>query len=104
MSKKILSFVSKYLFNNVIDFDLKAMYPSIQSAFNIDRITQYGKILFANTFGKPTTETNPNHISDRDFINTIIARDDIRIAGYFNLPDLEYYIEKIEKNKSKYLK
>lgn len=36
--------LSKYLFDNVIDFDLSSLYPSIILAFNVDATTQYGFI------------------------------------------------------------
>ena len=36
--------LSKYIFDNVIDFDLSSLYPSLILAFNIDATTQIGII------------------------------------------------------------
>ena len=36
--------LSKYIFDNVVDFDLSSLYPSIILAFNIDPTTQIGLI------------------------------------------------------------
>jgi DNA polymerase elongation subunit (family B) len=82
---------SKFLYNNVIDFDLTSLYPSIILAFNVDATTEIGKI-----------ETLTELFSSDELFDDIVANDTIKTGHkYFNLPSLEDMVEKIDKSDKK---
>jgi hypothetical protein len=67
---------SKFVFENVIDFDLTSLYPSIILAFNLDATTQIGRIESEN-FDSPR------------LMDDIVTRDYINIGStYFGLPNV----------------
>ena len=72
---------SKFIFENVIDFDLTSLYPSIILAFNVDATTQIGRIE-SDEFDSPK------------LIDDIVTRNYINIGKkYFNLPDVSDMLE-----------
>jgi len=67
---------SKFIFENVIDFDLTSLYPSIILAFNVDATTQIGRIE-SEDFDSPK------------LIDDIVTRNYINIGkDYFGLPNI----------------
>jgi len=75
---------SKFIFENVIDFDLTSLYPSIILAFNVDATTQIGRIE-SNDFDSPK------------LIDDIVTRNYINIGKeYFDLPNVSDMLELIK--------
>ena len=78
---------SKFVFENVIDFDLTSLYPSIILAFNVDATTQIGRIESEN-FDSPK------------LMDDIVSRDYINIGSvYFGLPNVTDMLTKLEEKK-----
>ena len=75
---------SKFIFENVIDFDLTSLYPSIILAFNVDATTQIGRIE-SEDFDSPKLMDD---IVTRNYIN--IGKD------YFDLPNVTDMLEKLK--------
>jgi len=100
MSTKIKS---KFLYKNVIDLDLTAEYPNIIISGNINNDSQFGKIMFK----KPHPQAKDILVDypAEEFVNSLITTNYIHTCSeFFNLPNIDYYINKINKNKNKYLK
>jgi len=75
---------SKFIFENVIDFDLTSLYPSIILAFNVDATTQIGRVE-SDEFDSPK------------LIDDIVTRNYINIGKeYFNLPNVTDMLEILE--------
>jgi len=78
---------SKYIFENVIDFDLTSLYPSIILAFNVDATTQIGRIE-SDEFDSPK------------LVDDIVTRNYINIGkDYFDLPNVTDMLELLENRK-----
>lgn len=78
---------SKYVFENVIDFDLTSLYPSIILAFNVDATTQIGRIE-SEDFDSPR------------FMDDVVSRDYINIGKtYFDLPNITDMLEILNSSK-----
>jgi len=69
---KILNALSKFMFENCIDFDLSSLYPSIILALNISPETCYGKICI---------EDNDDIDVGGDFVADYASRDYVNFAN-----------------------
>jgi len=75
---------SKFVFENVIDFDLTSLYPSIILAFNVDATTQIGRIE-SDFFDSPR------------LMDDIVTKDYINIGKtYFDLPNVTDMLNVLE--------
>lgn len=86
LGKLINGLLSKYIFDNVVDFDLSSLYPSLILAFNIDATTQIGLISLedSDVFGRFTSD---------EFADDLITKDFLYIANkYFNLPSVDTFL------------
>lgn len=94
---------SKYIHENVMDFDFSAMYPNVICSFNIFTSTQYGRIIIP----EPVYESeNPlkqgNYDRGGEFIDNYHTNDLIQTGSrWFNLPTVENMIYDLEKIKGR---
>jgi DNA polymerase elongation subunit (family B) len=73
--------LSRFIFENCIDFDLSSLYPSIILALNISPETCYGKLFLDDAEG--------NDVSN-DFIDAYTSKDFVNLGHeYFGLDDLD---------------
>jgi len=92
---EILGKKSKFIFDNIIDMDFSAMYPSIIICFNIEPNSMIGKLIIE------TNKELPNYIEDIDdkgkkedigkiFVDNMLTGDLNSLGhAFFNLPKLE---------------
>jgi DNA polymerase elongation subunit (family B) len=66
---EILGNLSRFLFENCIDFDLSSLYPSIILAFNISPETCYGRAFIDDENGNDITDKYIDDYSSRDYVN-----------------------------------
>ena len=66
---EILGKMSKFLFENCIDFDLSSLYPSIILAFNISPETCEGKIDIRDNDGNDISSEFVDDYTSRDYVN-----------------------------------
>jgi DNA polymerase elongation subunit (family B) len=87
---------SRSIFDDVIDFDLEALYPSIILALNIDKSTQHGQVIY-----KVKNENGEEEdLSDRLF-DSLGSRDFITFGKkYLGLPSIKEMIDIIKKEIS----
>ena len=83
--------LSQYLFEEVCDLDLSSLYPSIIIAFNLSPET------FIKKINVRKTEYDQTKTSIEDIvIDDYISKDYVSIGHkYFNLPNMEYLINKV---------
>ncbi|ALN97885.1 B-family DNA-polymerase [Bacillus phage vB_BpuM-BpSp] len=88
--------LSKNIFDNCVDFDLAALYPSIMRAFNIGSETLIGKItLYDRDENDEKIDKGPEIADD------LIANDPVAFSHkWFNLPNLDEVIDAIEEKGS----
>jgi len=92
---KIYGNKSMFIFDNVIDFDLAALYPNIIRAFNVSITTQFGKLII----------TDENQITQKEgermvqaFMEGLNSRDYGYIGiRFFGLDPIEKLCEKLEE-------
>jgi DNA polymerase elongation subunit (family B) len=94
---------SKYIYENVIDYDFSSMYPNIICSFNIFTSTQYGRLLIPD---KVYDGENPlkqgNYDRGGEFMDNYHTHDFIQTGTrWFNLPSIENMIYDIEKSKGR---
>jgi len=98
--------LSKY-FRGVIDLDLRALYPSIIIAFNIEMGTQYGKLIWGKDDVIRKVNKRTKKIEEEKFfldlapyfIEKIIAEDFVQLGKFaYDLPELNDIIKEIEKD------
>jgi DNA polymerase elongation subunit (family B) len=66
---EILGKLSKFMFENCIDFDLSSLYPSIILAFNISPETCYGRVFIYDNEGNDISNDYVDDYSSRDYVN-----------------------------------
>jgi DNA polymerase elongation subunit (family B) len=66
---RVLSMLSKFMFENCIDFDLSSLYPSIILALNISPETCYGKIDIRDKDGNDIGGEFVDDYMSRDYVN-----------------------------------
>lgn len=94
IGKSINNRPSKFIFENVIDFDFAALYPSIARILNADSSQEYGKI---HIF-KLNKDTDEMEDVAWTFIDHMISDDYIKFGStWFNLPTAGDIIRQIER-------
>ena len=96
---------SMYLFNNVIDFDFAALYPSIFSTFNIDTMMLIGRYYIiddriknriTNLFNGKKIATNTDNLSE-ELVDVIMSQDWNTLGTYYmELPSVEEMISELD--------
>lgn len=82
---RINGILQNMIFDLVIDFDLKALYPNLIRAYNISPDTAYGKITILDDEAENITP---------EFMNAYISREAIPFCReFYGLPDLEEMID-----------
>lgn len=83
-----------YIFDNVVDMDFSSMYPHIIIAFNIERNTMIGKLLFEDEIIHRyphlfmDDDDESNYDPGKDFMDNYLTGDINSIGSkWFNLPD-----------------
>jgi DNA polymerase elongation subunit (family B) len=66
---EILGNLSKFMFENCIDFDLSSLYPSIIMAFNIAPETCHGRVFITDDEGNDLSPEYIDGYSSRDYVN-----------------------------------
>lgn len=93
MGVKINGKFSKFIFDNVIDMDLSALYPSIILAFNIDSSTQFGKLVI-----KSINESDMFEDNTHEYMDYLASRNAVELGNkWFNLPSVEEMVDFINK-------
>lgn len=83
---------SMFVFENVVDLDLEALYPSIIRAFNIEATTQHGRLVFEGR--RATKDEDPAG----DFIDDLETKNWSKIGHkWFNLSTTEQLLKKLEE-------
>ena len=82
---------SKFIFENVVDFDLSSLYPSIIRAFNIDGSTQIGRLIIEDHFNNLSGDQLLEYLNSKNFIE--ICR------RALDLPSTEDLITAIKEGK-----
>lgn len=89
---------SKWIFTNVVDFDMNSMYPYITCAHNIGHESLIGKIILDGFDHLDIDPTNKIYDGGKMFIEALLSKDYNFIGNtYFNLPKAEDIIKEIEK-------
>lgn len=92
LGKLINGILSKFIFDNVVDFDLSSLYPSIILAFNIDATTQYGKVNFSED----------SKFKSEDLFDDLVSKDYINIGcKYFNMPNVSEMLDIVDRKTNK---
>lgn len=91
---------SKYIYENVMDFDYSAMYPNIICAFNIFISTQYGRLLIPDkVYESENVQDQLNYDRGGEFIDNYLTDNVVQTGSrWFNLPTIEEMIYDISKN------
>lgn len=95
---------SMYLFNNVIDFDFSALYPSVFDTFNIDPMMLIGRYYIiddriknriTNLFNGKKIATNTDNLSE-ELVDVIMSQDWNTLGAYYmELPTVEEMITEL---------
>ena len=89
---------SRWIFRNIIDFDLTSLYPSIIRAFNISKMSQIGKVVIPDQVSdmeNPYGEERYNR--GGDFIDDYECGDILFIGRkWFNLPSVKEMIDELK--------
>jgi DNA polymerase elongation subunit (family B) len=123
LGKLINGILSKFVFENVVDFDLSSLYPSIILAFNVDATTQIGLVKFRTIcIDKETNESYyedeldfgdmneaekkqelqnytivENKFSADELFDDLVSQDYINIANkYYDLPNVQEMLDIID--------
>ena len=79
---------SSYVFDDVVDFDATALYPSIIMCFNIDAEGQLGRVMIL--------APNGEYVDASKFIAAMACGDMIELGRlFFNLPGINTLIEEV---------
>lgn len=92
---------SRWIFRNIIDFDLTSLYPSIIRAFNISKMSQIGKILIpekVSDLENPYGEERYNR--GGDFVDDYECGDMLFLGRkWFNLPSVKEMLDELGEDK-----
>lgn len=98
---KIFGKPSKWVFRNVVDFDMNSMYPFITCAHNIGHETMIGKIILNGFEHLDIDPTERLYDGGKMFIEALLSKDYNYIGSiYFNLPKAEDIIGDLERIKT----
>lgn len=93
---------SKYIFNDVIDFDFSSMYPNIIISNNIGMTSLIGKVVIDGFAHLNQDVENKKFDQGRDFIEDYLTCDRTKLCNkYFNLPTCEELINELKERDSK---
>lgn len=84
---------SKYIFKNVNDFDFAALYPTMITIFNLDMLTQIGRVVFKDDEMSEHKTNRATYLMD-----DLAVRNNIYIGDkYLNLPNYSELIDMFDK-------
>lgn len=84
---------SKYIFKNVNDFDFAALYPTMITIFNLDMLTQVGRVVFKDDEMSEHKTNRATYLMD-----DLAVRNNIYIGNkYLNLPNYSELIDMFDR-------